>query len=261
MSRKKLIITAVILALVVLIGGLLAYFTDKTETLNNVFTVGNVKITLTESKWNAENGKEMTPNKVVEKNPTITNVGGTNAYVFAKLEVPTYVDEQSNTKEIFTYDIDNTKWIEVGTPIDGTNTRTHIYAYATSDGTTKTMTKLAKDGTAVLFNNVTFLKDYSGKMDVDSSNNQGPEPDEAEEPGEGTGEGTGGQTGGQTGGSSQQTESTISISSSLQINVTAYAIQTEDLIKAGTTSDKATSPTDVFNILKNEISGILPSNN
>ena len=41
MSRKKLIITGVVLAVVVLVGGLLAYFTDTTETEQNVFTVGD----------------------------------------------------------------------------------------------------------------------------------------------------------------------------------------------------------------------------
>ena len=47
MSRKKLIITAIVLALVLAIGGILAYFTDV-DTKINKFTMGNVDIEVLE---------------------------------------------------------------------------------------------------------------------------------------------------------------------------------------------------------------------
>ena len=49
MSKKKSIAVAAILAVVLLIGGLLAYFTDR-DTKTNVFTLGdNIEISLTET--------------------------------------------------------------------------------------------------------------------------------------------------------------------------------------------------------------------
>ena len=49
MNKKKGIAVAVVLLLILLIGGMLAYFTD-TDTKDNVFTLGkDIDITLTES--------------------------------------------------------------------------------------------------------------------------------------------------------------------------------------------------------------------
>ena len=46
MNRKKLIITAIILVLILIIGGILAYFTDV-ETKTNKFKMGGANITVT----------------------------------------------------------------------------------------------------------------------------------------------------------------------------------------------------------------------
>ena len=51
MSKKKSIAVAVVLLLVLVIGGMLAYFTD-TDTATNVFTLGdNIEISLHETNW------------------------------------------------------------------------------------------------------------------------------------------------------------------------------------------------------------------
>lgn len=57
---KKKIVTVcltVCLAAVAVVGGTLAYFTD-TDEAENVFTVGNVSIDLTEPNWDAEGSKD-----------------------------------------------------------------------------------------------------------------------------------------------------------------------------------------------------------
>ena len=74
--KKKImaVCLTVCLAAVAVIGGTLAYFTDKDEA-ENVFTVGNVNIDLTEPNWDAEGSKDadtVYPGEPLKKDPTVT---------------------------------------------------------------------------------------------------------------------------------------------------------------------------------------------
>ena len=166
MKKRKIIIAAIVLLLILLIGGVVAYFTD-TETVSNTFTIGDVDITLTEPNWdttdsNSNNvpdaAEAKTPGETVAKDPTITNVGTNDAYVFAKVTSACTTD--ASPKEIFTYTV-NSGWYLM-TPSNScdssTNTVTRIYAY----GTSSAMTRVATNGTAVLFNNVTVNSAVTG---------------------------------------------------------------------------------------------------
>ena len=64
MSKKRAILAAVVLALVLCIGGVLAYFSDS-EKATNTFTVGNISIQLTEANWNASNATSILPNQLI----------------------------------------------------------------------------------------------------------------------------------------------------------------------------------------------------
>lgn len=91
MNAKKKIVSialAAALAATAIVGSSLAYFTD-TEEKTNTFTVGNVDITLTEPKWDADiNNKDLIPGKTIPKDPTITVAEGSEtAYTFMKVEV------------------------------------------------------------------------------------------------------------------------------------------------------------------------------
>ncbi len=55
MKKRKIILTSLALALVLLIGGIAAYLTDATQQETNTFTVGKVDITLSEPSWVAAN--------------------------------------------------------------------------------------------------------------------------------------------------------------------------------------------------------------
>lgn len=150
MNRKKTILTAVVLLLVILIGGMLAYFTD-TETRTNVFTIGNINIELKEDGWTNSKGTEYTkaeaqniaPNTTVAKNPTIKNIGvsgaGNKAYVFLKVEVPyanVTVDGTKANQDIYTFEsLDSTHWTEL-TIFGVTGNGTHVYAYGSSSAMT-----------------------------------------------------------------------------------------------------------------------------
>lgn len=91
MKAKKKIVSlalAASLAAVAVVGSSLAYFTDE-DTADNVFTVGNVSIDLTEPHWVGEGSKdapEAYPGEALQKDPTVTNDGKNPAFVRIKVE-------------------------------------------------------------------------------------------------------------------------------------------------------------------------------
>jgi len=183
MNKKKTILAAVVLLLVFVVGGAIAYFTD-TDTKTNTFTIGNVDITLTEPAWTELNSttdannnnipdaaEDMMPGETVAKDPTINNVSTKNpAYVFMKVEIPcsktvtTTGDTPTtlNPTELFTYNT-NTAWTELSSAAvacTDSGTATHVYYY----GTSGSLTPLAKaadastpTSTPALFAQVTLL--------------------------------------------------------------------------------------------------------
>lgn len=80
--KKKImaLCLAACLAAVAVVGGTLAYFTDSEEA-ENVFTVGNVDITLTEPNWDAEEKEDVYPGEPLAKDPTVTNDGANPCFV------------------------------------------------------------------------------------------------------------------------------------------------------------------------------------
>lgn len=84
--NKKVVTTgvAVALAATAVVGGTLAYFTD-TDQKDNVFTVGNVDITLTEPNWDEEETEDVYPGESLAKDPTVTNDGANPCFVRIKV--------------------------------------------------------------------------------------------------------------------------------------------------------------------------------
>ena len=99
MTKKRFVAILLCVTLVALaaIGATFAYLTD-TKTVNNTFTMGNVKITLDESKVD-QNGKAVEgdrvtsntynvyPGAVVTKDPIVHNTGKNGAYVRAVVTI------------------------------------------------------------------------------------------------------------------------------------------------------------------------------
>ena len=217
MNKKKVIIAAIVLALVLSIGGVLAYFSDS-EKATNTFTVGNISIELTEPTWTstgAAKAANVLPNQLIEKDPTIKNDGNNAAYVFMKVSIPkatvtTETDAggngtQNTTQRLFTLMNNaatpaegvNSGWVEVSsTTGSGTDPDVIIYAY----GTSSAMTPLAAGAstTTPLFSKIKFANVQEG-WSIE----------------------------GQT----------------YNVEVTGYAIQTENL------NNGVTSPSDVWNVL------------
>lgn len=183
MSRKKLIVTAIVLTLILAIGGILAYFTS-TDTKTNRFKMGNVGITVNETNFPGDpsdptNKVPVVPNKEIPKNPTVTNNGDGDVYAFVTVKIPraevkTSANGVATEQDLFTVrkitdattgETDpgiNDGWLPVGNPeVITENDKSftlYVYAYATEEETVKKLTPLAKNATTTtpVFDKVKF---------------------------------------------------------------------------------------------------------
>ena len=154
MKKNKMIIAAVVLLLVFVVGGAIAYFTDS-ENTTNTFTIGSVAITLTEPAW-TDNGGEaegtnMLPGETAHKDPTVTvDSTSQDAFVLIGVTIPCLDGD-----ELLTF-TPNEGWevVEsVACPASGFGSATRVYSYS-EDGT---MTKVTAGNSATLFNTVTLI--------------------------------------------------------------------------------------------------------
>lgn len=87
--KKKIVSLALAVCLLAIAAvGTLAYFTDKTETKENTFTVGNVSIELTEPNWESSgkvDAPEVYAGEALAKDPTVTNDGANPCFVRVKV--------------------------------------------------------------------------------------------------------------------------------------------------------------------------------
>lgn len=98
--KKKIFSLCLVLALAAtaVVGGTLAYFTDTDEAAN-IFTTGNVDITL-EEVFKEETAKLM-PGIDIPKEITVKNTGSEAAYVRIHLAVPSMLDSGSEDQPQF----------------------------------------------------------------------------------------------------------------------------------------------------------------
>lgn len=107
MSRKRLILTAIVLVLVLAIGGILAYFTDV-QTRHNKFKTGMVDVAVEEPSWpgqpidNPDYDPETNPDvpqkidpevpvdpgQEIPKDPQVVNKGNGEVYAFVEVTIP-----------------------------------------------------------------------------------------------------------------------------------------------------------------------------
>ena len=105
MKKKTLIsIIAVALVLCVSVGGVLAYLMDKTNSVTNTFTVGDINITLAETTGD---DYKMIPGETLDKDPLVTvKAGSETCWLFVK------VDKSENFDTYMTYTM-ATGWTEL----------------------------------------------------------------------------------------------------------------------------------------------------
>ena len=135
--KKKLTAVALIICMIaiMLVGATMAYFTDKTDEVENTFTVGNVKIELTEENW--EEPTTVAPGDEYEKDPVVSNVGANAAWI--RVDV-TLSDAAAFTRAAATHQItdlasifqghDEEKWTLAGVETNAEDdTLTYSYYY------------------------------------------------------------------------------------------------------------------------------------
>lgn len=100
MTKKRFVAILLCVTLVALaaIGATFAYLTD-TKTVDNTFTMGNVKIKLDETNVNDPTGDRVTsnaynvyPGAVVTKDPIVHNTGKNAAYIRATVNVSNWMN-------------------------------------------------------------------------------------------------------------------------------------------------------------------------
>lgn len=96
LNRKLVLILALLMSVAMITTGTLAYLTDRDSDVN-VFTVGNVDITLDED---FVQGSELVPGVDIDKVPTITNTGKNDAYVWMTVAVPAGLESADASKNI-----------------------------------------------------------------------------------------------------------------------------------------------------------------
>ena len=105
MKKKILSIALVVAMIAVVAAGSLAYFTDN-DSAENVFTVGNVIIDLTEPNWDktgSVDAETVYAGEPLAKDPTVTNDGNNPCFVRIKVEGL----DQFGDKCAITYRTDN----------------------------------------------------------------------------------------------------------------------------------------------------------
>ena len=234
MKNKKNLLIVCALAVVMLVGGISAYFTG-TDEATNVWTVGEVDIELLEDAYDEAGESARTdilPNSEYAKDPVIKNTGTNDAFVFLKVSIPqdnVIVANQDGTRqakavqELFDYQW-NTGWTVVATQsntdIDGNSTtkyNTYVLAYTGSNGATQCAALAKGQSTSVLFKNAASNVENANAVGVITFKNM------IENQGlEGT---------------------------TINMPVKAYAIQTTDLGTSNTTD-----PTAVWSIVWNQSS-------
>lgn len=97
MKKKAFLsMAAVILVLCCAVGGTLAWLTDKTDSVTNTFTVGDINIALAETT----SDYKMVPGNTIAKDPKVTVKAGSEAcWLFVKVE------KSSNFGTFMTYEM------------------------------------------------------------------------------------------------------------------------------------------------------------
>lgn len=142
--KKKTI--AVVLALVLVIccavGGVLAWLTDTTDSIENIFTVGNVKIALAEGE---DLNLKMVPGQKITKDPVATvEANSEDCWLFVKVE------KSDNFDDFMTYTM-----AEGWNQGDGTNVPDNVFYRVVGTAATDTTFNVIKDDTVNVKGTVT----------------------------------------------------------------------------------------------------------
>lgn len=174
-KKRKLFIlfVSLILAISVAMGIVMAVLMTKTERRVNEFTFGDAQIDLTEEKWDTlkPEDKILYPDRVIVKDPKVTNTGKTDLYIFIEVQIPcaciqtvdTGTDKETlnpaDWHELFSYEV-NEGWKLIESALsEDKKTATKVYAY-----TEKIVAP--EETTATLFDSVQYVNAVEGQLEM-----------------------------------------------------------------------------------------------
>ncbi len=165
MKKRSLIIAiSVLLVAVLSVGATLAYFTAQTETVTNMFTMGNISATISEPSWDPTASHLLMPADSYDKDPKIT-IGATSqpAWVFMKVTVTDAAALQAAVNAV-AVDTDllggiatalmPSPWTSMAVPSVSGDVKTYIYGYTT--------TLSASQSTSPIFTEITLPTSVDG---------------------------------------------------------------------------------------------------
>lgn len=103
MKKTIAMILVVVLCCAASVGLTVAYLTDR-DSAANIFTVGDVRIDLTED---FEQGSMLIPGVDINKDPYITNTGKNDAWVWATVAIPAAFDNADASKNVVHFNFDD----------------------------------------------------------------------------------------------------------------------------------------------------------
>lgn len=142
-----------------------AFLQKPMDELNNEITPGSIDVILTEPLWKKEDAADLHPGQTVSKNPTVTNTGENDSWVFLRVDVPVkriaFVDPDTKKKtekadaELLAFEADDTwELVEKTKDKDAVH---YVYGF-------REILK-AGDSTDALFDHVTIVNYLEGEID------------------------------------------------------------------------------------------------
>ena len=166
--KKKITLTVIcaVLSCVCLIGTTFAWLTDKTATVTNTFTVGNIKIELTETTGATY---KMVPGAEISKDPKVTVVGGSEAcWLFVKI---VETNNTFNTNQKFVSYTPGAGWNLHSTSTDAGVTTSIYYIKVDANNTDGTVDAVSYP---VLLNNKVLVNSAATAGDLNTANTKQP---------------------------------------------------------------------------------------
>lgn len=174
-NLKKIIVAASLCAAIgaTAIAGTLAYFTDTTDTKTNVFTVGDLDITLDEPNWDYDDSSfEIIPGNSVDKDPVVTvEANSVDSYLRVVVTMPTDLYQMSDfygstaASPYVTFDSKSADWTVVSATADlaEPSKTTVILDY------NAVISSSAEDQAFVLFTKMNFSSDLTNNAENDAN--------------------------------------------------------------------------------------------
>jgi flagellar basal body-associated protein FliL len=156
-ESKKILLFIITFLVTASVTGFFVFLTREDKS-KNTFTIGDVKITLTEPHYHKDIKQEVKPNNEIVKDPTITNKSDSNIVVFMKVEIPKVELACGGLGELYSFDL-NDGWFEMVDEITEDEDKiTKVFYYDL---------QLSKNSEATLFNKL-VVSDYTNELKSDS---------------------------------------------------------------------------------------------